>query len=97
MADKIKNPKIKREEEKDEGIETGLPFKVMLFNDDWHSFDEVIIQIIKAVKCSFDEARSYAFEAHVNGKTVIFQGELSKCLKVTSVLDEIALHSQIVS
>ncbi len=97
MSNDIKNPKIRREEEEDEGVETGLPFRVMLFNDDWHSFDEVIIQIIKAVQCSFDEARNYAFEAHVNGKTIIYQGELTRCLKVTSVLDEIALHSQIVS
>ena len=74
-----------------------LPYKVILFNDDVHSFDEVINQLIKAIKCSFDEARSLAFEAHVKGKAVIFTGELASCLKVTSILEEIALHTQIVS
>ncbi len=81
----------------DEFTDKSLPYKVMLFNDDWHSFDDVINQIIKAIKCSFDEARSYAFEAHVKGKAVVFSGELSSCLKVSSVLEEISLHTQIVS
>ena len=85
------------EPEKDEDIAVTLPYKVLLFNDDEHTFDEVINQLIKAVECSYEEARAYAFEAHVKGKAVVFNGELSKCLKVTSILEEIALHTQIVS
>jgi ATP-dependent Clp protease adaptor protein ClpS len=83
--------------ETDEETAVGLPFKVLLFNDDWHSFDEVIAQLEKALKCSFDIARDYAFEAHVKGKACIFNGILEECLKVTSILEEIALHTQIVS
>jgi ATP-dependent Clp protease adapter protein ClpS len=75
----------------------GLPHKVFLFNDDIHSFDEVIAQLIKAIRCSFEDGRSLAFEVHVKGKAVVFQGELSNCLKVSSILEEIALHTQIVS
>lgn len=85
------------EPEIDEEVTVGLPYKVVLYNDDWHTFDDVIAQIIKAVKCSYEEARGYAFEAHVKGKTVVFNGELNSCLKVSSVLEEIALHTQIVS
>lgn len=85
------------EPEIDEEVTVGLPYKVILYNDDWHTFDDVIAQIIKAVKCSYEEARGYAFEAHVKGKTVVFNGELNSCLKVSSVLEEIALHTQIVS
>lgn len=85
------------EPEIDEEVTVGLPYKVVLYNDDWHTFDDVIAQIIKAVKCSYEEARGYAFEAHVKGKTVVFSGELNSCLKVSSVLEEIALHTQIVS
>jgi ATP-dependent Clp protease adaptor protein ClpS len=77
--------------------ETELPFKVLLYNDDWHTFDEVIIQLIKALRCSIGKAKRYAFEAHVKGSAVIFTGELSKCLRITSVLEEIALHTEIVS
>ncbi|MCL4547166.1 MAG: ATP-dependent Clp protease adaptor ClpS [Bacteroidetes bacterium] len=95
MNDELQTGKIVPEE--DEEVTVALPYKVVLFNDDWHSFDEVINQIVKAVKCSYEEARSFAFEAHVKGKAVVFNGELSKCLKVTSVLEEISLHTQIVS
>lgn len=79
----------------DEAI--ALPFKVFLFNDDWHSFDEVINQLIKALKCSVQKAKSLTFEVHVKGKAVVFSGELHKCLKVSSILEEISLHTQIVS
>ena len=33
----------------EEDISIGLKSKVILYNDDWHSFDEVIMQIIKAI------------------------------------------------
>ena len=85
------------EYETDEETSVGLPFKVLLFNDDWHTFEEVIVQLIKAVKCSFDEARAYAFEVHVKGKAAVFAGPLSECLKVTSILEEIALNTQIIT
>ena len=81
----------------EEDVIVGTPYKVLLFNDEIHSFEEVIMQLVKATGCTFEEARDYAFEAHVNGKAAVFSGELSKCLAVSSVLEEIALHTQIVS
>jgi len=85
------------EPELNEDVIIGLPYKVILFNDDIHSFDEVINQLIKAIGCSFEEARARAFEAHVKGKAAVFSGDLTKCLAVSSILEEIALHTQIVS
>lgn len=73
----------------------GFPMKVILFNDDWHTFEEVIVQLIKATRCTFPKARQLAFEVHVKGKAVVFEGALEKCLKVSSVLEEIELHTQI--
>lgn len=81
----------------DQEITTGTENKVVLFNDDWHTFEEVIVQIIKALSCSFEHARSFAFEAHTKGKTVVFTGSIQDCLKVSSVLEEIALNTQIIS
>lgn len=81
----------------EDATEVGFPFRVYLFNDDWHTFDEVIVQLIKAVSCSFEEGRAHAFEVHVKGKSMVFSGDMMKCLKVTSILEEIALHTQIVS
>ena len=81
----------------EEDISIGLKSKVILYNDDWHSFDEVILQIIKAIKCSQTEASKKAFETHVKGKSVIYSGEFKDCLRVSSVLEEIGLHTQIVT
>ncbi|NWF50850.1 MAG: ATP-dependent Clp protease adaptor ClpS [Ignavibacteriaceae bacterium] len=83
----------------DESIDSGvdLSSRVLLFNDDIHTFDEVINQLIKAVNCTFEEARLLAFEVHVKGKAVVFSGSLNQCLKVTSILEEIALHTQIIT
>ncbi len=81
----------------EEDISIGLKSKVILYNDEWHTFDEVISQIIKAIKCSNTEARKKAFETHVKGKSIIFDGEFKECLRVSSVLEEIALHTQIVT
>lgn len=69
--------------------------RVILFNDDWHTFEEVIEQIIKATKCSVSEARDKTFEVHVNGKAVVYTGELKDCLIVSGILEEILLHTQI--
>jgi ATP-dependent Clp protease adaptor protein ClpS len=81
----------------EEIVSVGLKSRVILYNDDWHTFDEVIMQIIKAIRCSSAEAREKAFEAHVKGKSVIFDGDFKDCLRVSSVLEEIALHTQIVT
>ncbi len=75
----------------------GIASRVILFNDDWHSFDEVIAQLIKATNCSFEKARALTFEVHVKGKAVVYSGELKECLRVSSILEEIALHTQILT
>ncbi len=71
-------------------------YRVFLFNDDYHTFDEVINQLIKAINCSFNKARAFAFEVHVKGKSMVFSGTMLACLKVSSILEEIDLHTQIV-
>lgn len=78
-------------------ISTGLESKVVLYNDDWHTFDDVITQLIKAVHCSFEKARAHAFEVHIKGKSIVFIGQLQNCLKVSGILEEIALTTEIVT
>jgi ATP-dependent Clp protease adaptor protein ClpS len=81
----------------EEETSIGIISKVILFNDDWHTFDQVIYQLIKATRCSFEKARDFAFEVHVKGRAVVYSGELTECLKVTSVLEEISLNTQILT
>jgi len=90
-----KTPSIDILEEEETTIKNTC--SVVLYNDNWHTFDEVIIQLIKAISCSFEEARDYAFEVHVKGKSIVFNGSMKDCLRVSSVLEEIALNTQIIS
>ncbi len=81
----------------DEDLGVALTCRVVLYNDDWHTFDEVINQIIKAVKCPFETARNLTFEVHVKGKAIVYVGDMKVCLDVSGVLQEIGLHTQIIT
>ncbi|HYM19910.1 MAG TPA: ATP-dependent Clp protease adaptor ClpS [Candidatus Kapabacteria bacterium] len=74
-----------------------IPLRVVLFNDNFHTFDEVISQICKATGTSKDRAEANAWEVHTKGKSVVYDGDMGECLRVSSVLEEIALHTQILS
>ncbi|MCL5268701.1 MAG: ATP-dependent Clp protease adaptor ClpS [Bacteroidetes bacterium] len=80
-----------------EDIETKkeTPARVVLFNDDWHTFDEVIGQLVKALGCGSDKAEAIAFEAHSRGKALVYEGSMPECLRVNGVLEEISLITQI--
>ena len=85
------------EELLEEEVETNLdtPWRVILFNDHIHTFDEVIGQLIKATGCSVSQAEAHAWRAHVQGKAGVFEGSFEECLRVKSILDEIALITEI--
>ena len=87
------NPLERYEESEEVLIEE--PAKVILFNDDVHSFEEVITQLIKALGCAEPHAESLALEAHTNGKAMVFTGSMVKCIEVSGILEEISLVTQI--
>ena len=71
------------------------PVRAILFNDEVHTFDEVINQIIKALKCDRAKAEALTWEVHNTGKSCVYTGELTRCLQITHVLEEIRLMTQI--
>jgi ATP-dependent Clp protease adapter protein ClpS len=79
----------------DIGTRIGEPWKVILYNDDIHTFDEVILQLQKALTCSAQRAEKIAFEAHTRGKAIAFSGEFDECFRVAGVLREIQLIVEI--
>jgi ATP-dependent Clp protease adapter protein ClpS len=89
----IQNPLL--QEEKDTDILVEQPAKVILFNDEIHSFDEVIGQIIKATGYDTTKAEALTWEVHNSGKAMVFEGPMDNCLKVSHILEEIALSTQI--
>lgn len=74
---------------------TQEPAKVILFNDDLHTFDEVIRQLIKALRCSSEKAEALTWEVHANGKAAVYSGTISRCMEISAVLQEIELFTQI--
>lgn len=74
---------------------TDFPWHVVLFNDDIHTFDEVIHQLVKATGCSVATAESHAWNVHTKGKATVFEDELEPCLKVQAVLREIELITEV--
>lgn len=79
-----------KEEEKEE-----TPWRVILYNDEIHTFDEVIGQIIKATGCSQSKAEKLTFKVHNEGKARVFEGSFEECFQVNSVLKEIQLITEI--
>lgn len=81
------------ESDVDEAVQ--LPAKVILFNDEIHTFDEVITQIIKATGVDLERAEALTWEVHNTGKAVVFEGEMTRCVQVSHVLEEIELMTRI--
>lgn len=74
---------------------TGGKYSVILYNDDWHGFDEVILQLQKATECSLVEAARITYEAHQRGRAVCFRGSRERCHRVAGVLREIRLQVEV--
>jgi len=79
-------------ERTDDGVNTDEPYKVIVYNDETHTFDEVIDQLIKAIKCTRTYASDKDYEIDRVGKAVVYVGQPAKCFEVSDVLDEIKLH-----
>ncbi len=88
------NPET-RPEEVIEDTGTLDAWRVVLFNDEEHTFDEVIFQIIKAVRCTRATAEKHTWEVHTKGRSIVYSGRISDCLRVSAVLEEIALKTEI--
>ncbi|MDI6801281.1 MAG: ATP-dependent Clp protease adaptor ClpS [Thermodesulfovibrionales bacterium] len=71
------------------------PWNVILLNDDWHTFEEVIAQLIKAIKCTMQKASEIAWEVHTKGEAVCYTGPKERCELVASILEEIELGVRI--
>lgn len=83
------------EEKSKEEEEEKSPWRVILYDDDIHTFDEVIEQLIKALNCSSSHAEKLTYKVHNEGKAVVFEGSFEECFKVNGVLKEIELITEI--
>lgn len=76
-------------------VEESHPWKLILFNDDIHTFDEVINQLIKALNCNSKKAEDLTMKVHNNGKAIVFEGTFEECFEKNGILLEIQLITEI--
>jgi ATP-dependent Clp protease adapter protein ClpS len=88
-------PEVEEVEEEDESTGTDEPWTVILFNDEIHTFEEVIGQIMKATGCNRGKAEDLTWTVHNEGKATVYEGTFEECFEVQSVLKEIQLVTEI--
>jgi ATP-dependent Clp protease adapter protein ClpS len=71
------------------------PWAVILFNDESHTFEDVAVQLQKAIGCTLEAGFEFATVVDSEGSANVFQGDLEACERVASVLEEIALKVKI--
>ena len=70
-------------------------YRVILYNDDWHSLEEVVFQVQKATGYDLDRVVPIVVEAHTTGRAVCYRGARDECQRVARVLREIRLQVEV--
>lgn len=68
------------------------PWVVILYNDDWHPFDEVVVAIASATGYPYDRAEAITLEAHLRGRAIAYTGARPECDRVAGLLRSIRLQ-----
>lgn len=76
-------------------VATTTPYVVVLYNDDFHTIDEVVLQLQKATGQTQDVAQRITLEAHTKGKSVAWRAGLEDCQRVAAVLRQIRLQVEV--
>ncbi len=71
------------------------PCWVILYNDDWHTFEDVARQLMKAIGCTYEQGEAHAMTVHTTGKARVFDGSRERCEAVAGVLREIRLQVEV--
>ena len=74
---------------------TGSDCRVILYNDDFHSVEEVVNQVKKATACTTEQAEAVTIEAHFKGRAICYRGDRDECQRVCRVLREIRLQCEV--
>lgn len=70
----------------------GEGYRVLLYNDHAHWMDEVVNQVVKALRCDLETAAGITMRAHRNGRAVVTITDKDEATRVADVLREINLR-----
>jgi len=91
MKDDKKSPEIKIRTKSEPKVSP----RIILFNDEWHTFEEVIEQIILATGYRIAKAETMTWEVHTCGRSTIYTGNFYRCLEISSILEDINLSTEV--
>lgn len=80
----------------DEIAQKAKVYNLILFNDDHHDMMQVARQLMKAVKCTRDQAVQIMMEAHMTGQAIALAGSLEEVKEAGRILEEIDLAIDII-
>ena len=70
-------------------------YRVIIYNDDHHGMDEVILQLHKATQYALQKCAEITLEAHMRGRAICYHGSREDCHRVAKVLREIRLQCEV--
>ncbi len=79
----------------DSGPEEEPVWKVILFNCECHTFDQVERVLVKATRCSLAQARAWSNEVHTKGSAIVYHGPLERCEAVADVIGATGLQVKV--
>ncbi|HTU00722.1 MAG TPA: ATP-dependent Clp protease adaptor ClpS [Candidatus Sulfotelmatobacter sp.] len=80
----------------DTDVGGGDGHKVYLFNCECHTFEQVIVQLVKAVPgMTRQAAEEIAWRVHTQGLAEVYRGGMPECERIAAILAEIGLIVQV--
>lgn len=73
----------------------GLGWRTVLFNCNCHSFQDVAVQLMKAIRCDYQRGLALANVVHHTGCATVYSGHRERCEAVGAVLQDIGLRVQV--
>lgn len=73
-------------EEVEVSSDIGEPVKLILWNDDFNTFEHVIACLIKYIKKSYEEADAIAWIVHTKGKSILLEGTRPNLVEYYNIL-----------
>lgn len=70
-------------------------YRVIIYNDDYHGTDEVVMQLHKATQYALQKCAEIMLEAHLKGRAICYHGSREDCHRVAKVLREIRLQCEV--
>lgn len=96
MASASAKTEVLEREDVDADSREEFKWRVVLYNCECHTFEQVEDVLMRATRCTLSKARKLAWEVHSRGLAVVYEGHKERCEAVADVIGETGLVVQVV-